>query len=614
MHGMKRIILAGGAVMGLWVCGSAAPNPATLQELKRIGAPRMVAVPPENASRGLMEMPDGEIRHYGFRGSVRGKDEPLEVVYLSSRDCGLSWREVVIKGPSAGAMTRSPWSDGYLTVLCNTGRKHGDEFQSAFDALDKAGFYALRAPAPEGPYTVQAISPHTGFMARQPLPLRSRHRWVQPFQRSATSPLQPGVMLSDDDGATWREVLLPSPPPHKVEWPHLGVRWQNYGCEPTVVELGGGRLWMLIRTSQDCHNESFSNDAGETWSAPAPSRFYATITMPLLFRMKDGRLLAVWNNTTPLPELDHERQPGLNKSEKEGSSEDFFTNRDALHAAVSSDDGVTWRGFRELWLNERRNDGDFRSSDGNGDSLDKSIHQSQALELPECKILLAFGQHPLCRRMIIFDPNWLLATNRVETFAQGLGGWSVQQYLKSLAGNFRGVSGHCAYNRRPGASLVPHPDGLPREVLQVACHPDPRLVSEPEGAVWNFPAWPRGCLKLRIRQPQGSQGAQFCLVDRWFNPVDPVVSRFAQHVLKVDKAGAVNGVPCLKPDAWADLEIRWDEKVAQFRVDAAAWNDLPRVCPTRNGISYLHVQSTATGADQYGVFIEAVAASSEERR
>jgi hypothetical protein len=602
-------MVAGFAVMGACGCGLASPAPETLQALRRIEAPRAVAVPPENASRGLMELPDGEIRHYGFRGSVRGKGEPLEAVYLSSRDCGLNWREVVVKGPSAGAMTRSPWSDGYLTVLCHTGRKLGDEFQSAFGNGDKAGFYALRAPAPEGPYAVTAISPHTGFMARQPLPLRQRHRWVQPIQRRAESPNQPGVMLSDDDGATWREVLLPSPPPHKVEWPHLGVRWQNYGCEPTVVELSSGRLWMLIRTSRDCHYEAFSEDAGETWSAPAPSRFYATITMPLLFRMRGGRILAVWNNTTPLPELDHEQQPGLSKSEKEGASEDFFTNRDALHAAVSSDDGATWRGFRELWLNERRNDGDFRSSGGNGGSLDKSIHQSQALELPEGKVLLAFGQHPLCRRMIIFDPDWLLATNRVETFAQGLGGWSVQQYLKSVAGNFRGVSGHCAYNRRAGATLVPHPDGLPREVLLVARHPDPRLVSDVEGAVWNFPAWPRGSLTLRLRQPAGAQGTQICLVDRWFNPTDPVVARFAQHVLTLDAAGKVNGMSGLKPDAWADLEVRWDEAGAQFRVGGGAWNELPRLCPTRNGISYLHIQSAAAGADPAGVLIEAVVAA-----
>jgi hypothetical protein len=77
-----------------------------------------------------------------------------------------------------------------------------------------------------------------------------------------------------------------------------------------------------------------------------------------------------------LPELNHDAQPGLNQSEREGRSEDFFTNRDVIHAAISADDGRTWRGFRELYLNDRRNDADFRTTGGNAESLDKSIHQS----------------------------------------------------------------------------------------------------------------------------------------------------------------------------------------------------------------------------------------------
>jgi len=32
--------------------------------------------------------------------------------------------------------------------------------------------------------------------------------------------------------------------------------------------------------------------------------------MPLLFRMSDGRLLVVWNNSTPLPELNHDSNRG----------------------------------------------------------------------------------------------------------------------------------------------------------------------------------------------------------------------------------------------------------------------------------------------------------------
>ncbi|MEN6493036.1 MAG: sialidase family protein [Thermoguttaceae bacterium] len=610
---MRWTILVLAAVVGLCSQGSAATDPLTLEALRRIHAPQVVGVPTDNACRGLMVMPDGEIRHYGFRLKEGTKGHATEPVYLSSRDCGLSWREVVIQGETAGSMVRSPWSGDFLTVLCKPAKADRETWQTALNGCDGGGMYVFRSSqGPEGPLEHSLVSRHMGFMARLPLALRERHRWVQPIQRPEANPYHPGVLLSDDDGRTWREVLLPSPPAHRVEWPHEGVRWQNYGCEPTVVELSSGRLWMLVRTSQDCHYESFSDDGGETWTTPAPSRFYATLTMPLLFRMSDGRVLAVWNNSTPLPELNHDTQPGLNRGERDGTWEDVFTNRDALHAAISADDGQTWRGFRELYLNERRNDTDFRSSGGNGLSLDKSIHQSQAVELPEKKILLAFGQHPRCRRLVIFDPDWLLETERKDDFSLGLNGWSVQQYLKSIPGNFRGVSGHCAYNRRAGASLVPHPDGQPREVLQVARHPDPRLLNEAQGAVWNFPAWPRGSLKLRLRMPQGSQGMQICLVDRWFNPIDPVVAHFAQHVLRLDAAGRINTVPSLKPDTWADLEIRWDKDTARFRVSGAAWHPLPRIFPTRNGISYLHLQSAATEADPSGVLIESVSAVAEE--
>lgn len=590
--------------------GFAEPDPETLEALRRIHAPQVVGVPPANACRGLMVMPDGEIRHYGVRHDAHG----ALPVYLSSRDCGLNWREVEVEGDSAAAMVRSPWSGDYLTVLCRTGR-HDESMAAAsiLKSIDGVGLFAVRSSqGPEGTYTHSLAGIHLGFTPRLPLPLRERKRWVQPIQCSVGGPMQPGVLLSDDDGVTWREVLLPSPPPHRIEWPHEGFRWQNYGCEPTVVELSDGKLWMLIRTSQDCHYEAFSEDGGDSWTTPAPSRFYATITMPLLFRMKDGRLLAVWNNTTPLPELNHDKQTGLNASERVGRYEDVFTNRDALHAAISADDGKTWRGFRELYLNDRRNDADFRSSGGNVDSLDKSIHQTQAIELPEGKILLAFGQHPLCRRLIIFDPDWLLENQREDNFSRGLSGWSVQQYMKSVAGNFRGISGHCAYNRRPGAALVPHPDGLPREVLQVARHPDPRLVYEKEGAVWNFPCLQSGSLKMRLRMPEGSHGMQICLVDRWFNPVDPVVAHFSQYVLRLDAKGNINGADGLKSDTWSTLEIRWEGKEARFRIDENDWHDLSQVIPTRNGISYLHLQSVSTEPDPHGVLIESVKAAALE--
>lgn len=210
---MKRTIIALLAVIGFPSVVLAEPDPQTLEALRRIYAPQVVGVPSQNACRGLMLMPDGEIRHYGSRYDTGKKGDAGRPVYISSRDCGLSWREIPIEAGTAGAMVRSPWSGDFLTVLAKTGRpSHGASASAVLRSINGTGLFAVRSSeGPEGPFTHVLAGVHTGFIARQPLPLRSRRRWVQPIQCNVDGPTQPGVLLSDDDGATWREVLLPAP-------------------------------------------------------------------------------------------------------------------------------------------------------------------------------------------------------------------------------------------------------------------------------------------------------------------------------------------------------------------------------------------------------------------
>ena len=571
------------------------PSPFTLERLSRVFAPVVVGVPPANAFRDMMEMPSGEIRHYGYR-LMDGRKTP---VFLSSEDCGFSWTEHPLHSGHPGATVRSPWSGDWITLLDVHDMKR--DLHLADNPFDlPPGLHIFRSKdGPDGPFEAELVTPRGAACPRQPMPLRSRHRWILALQRREDSVNRIYVLRSDDDGRTWSESDVGAPPEHVVAPPHKGVRWQNQGCEPTVVELSDGRLWMLMRTSTDFHWETFSDDGGGTWAPVRPSRFRGTLTMPTFHRLRDGRILLFWCNTTPLPELDHDLQPELNVWERQGLVEDVFTNRDAFHAAISDDDGRTWRGFREVLLNPCRNDADFRTRGGNADSLDKSVHQSQALELPGGKILVSVGQHELSRRFVMFDPAWLLETEHSCDFSSGCDGWSVHLYVRGILGNFKPPAGHCAYNRRPGAQLIPDPEPEkgPREVLQIARIPDPRLVTDRQGAVWNFPALAAGRLDIVLRFPENSQGVRLSLLDHWRNPSDETVADDATYTFAL-VPGA--GIPC---DRWLHFAVEWNVCGAKLSVDGMFIMEsvLHGECP--NGLSYLHLQSLADEADVAGTLV-----------
>ncbi|MBX7211621.1 MAG: glycoside hydrolase [Verrucomicrobiaceae bacterium] len=96
--------------------------------------------------------------------------------------------------------------------------------------------------------------------------------------------------------------------------------------EHSIVELGDGSLWMLIRTPEGVM-ESNSRDSGVTWSPARPSAIRNINSRFCIRRLKSGSLLLVT----------HEPPDGRTRSH--------------LIARISTDDGGTWRGG--LMLDER---------------------------------------------------------------------------------------------------------------------------------------------------------------------------------------------------------------------------------------------------------------------
>ena len=177
------------------------------------------------------------------------------------------------------------------------------------------------------------------------------YRWISHHLEDAE---QDGTQLSysfayfsDDEGGTWQRSanelmirhndveydlvdgkgfrLVEEEPPGLYEY----LEFEKYG-EPVVEELREGRLINMARCRLGTLFMSYSADGGVSWSKPQPSGLAAADAPPTTARLPgSGDLLVIWNQASP-----DEIACGL--------------ARHRLSSAVSSDEGRTWKHFRNL--------------------------------------------------------------------------------------------------------------------------------------------------------------------------------------------------------------------------------------------------------------------------
>jgi len=134
---------------------------------------------------------------------------------------------------------------------------------------------------------------------------------------------------STDDGQTWQASNLID----------LGGQGHHGGVtEPAIIELGDGRVWMLIRTNWGEFWSGYSYDGGRNWRVLQPSGIKASSAPAIMTRLASGRLMLVWNR--PLPE----GKDTWPTSGGDGlwSEVPVSNHREELSIAFSSDDGKSW--------------------------------------------------------------------------------------------------------------------------------------------------------------------------------------------------------------------------------------------------------------------------------
>ena len=540
--------------------------------------PTIVATSPADAGRGLIRISKTEIRHYAGMGKT---------AYLRSTDNGLTWKS-------------DPTPKGWPAAACSTLTKEAPSIHRLPNSKEFLLVPSYKKPplvstgGIDGTWAV-AGTPNLAGIRHHILPIRGGKRILVPSHVGGV-----WTWWSDDNGKTWNQSNKVQVPAHKPGGIHKGTRWNHGAAEPTVVELKDGRLWMLIRCAQDQHWETFSKDGGETWSKPRASRFWGTITMPNFYRLSDGRLLLSWSNTTPLAEL----------ATATGRGEDVFTNRIAQHLAISEDDGKTWAGFREVLLDPNRNSTIYALG---GSGNDRGVQQSEIVQLDDNRILMSIGQNSLSRRLVIVDLRWLVETGRTWTATDGLDSWTSFHYIDRILG-------HCQYCRMP-AGIIQTVAGNRALVLSridekqaidtwlgmlkmdhystwkraFGRSKPPRVVDPRDGATWNFPAAHSGSVTMEFMLPKGSQGATLYLADRWFNPEDRHIGKFAFASIPLTPK-------TIKPGKLHTLTIRWAISSAKTRRTVCTAQlesgqiihlDMPTANIPQNGVGYVMIRSAA---------------------
>jgi len=265
---------------------------------------------------------DGETRdgegHWNFALLVRSDDD------------GRNWSQplLVIDPPGlVRAFDSNLWVDprGRLWLF----------WAQSFRQWDgRGGVWAIRCDRPAAE-SLQWTEPRRlcdGIMMNKPM-VRSDEAWLLPMAvwsrpswredmadpREDMAQLQfSNVVVSNDNGESF-SVLGGADVPDRTADEHM------------VVELGDGRLWMLVRTRYGI-GESFSADGGRTWTPGRDSGLGGVNSRFYLTRLLSGNLLLV--NHLPPPE-------GAGGEQKRGR----------LTALLSEDDGQTWP--HQLSLDDR---------------------------------------------------------------------------------------------------------------------------------------------------------------------------------------------------------------------------------------------------------------------
>ena len=268
----------------------------------------------------LLELPNGDLLCVWFAGSFEGNADVHIVCSRLEKDSG-AWTEPVdVSGdPERSEQNPSlfygPDGAAWCMYTAQLDRQAGKD-NMQFTAVVRCQ-KSTDGGRTWGPY--ETVFPEEGTFCRQPIQVLSNGRWI--FSNWLCTDSAEGLSgdptafrISDDQGKTWRTVMMPESHGH---------------VHANVVELEPGHLVAFMRNREAYRiHRSESFDYGETWSEPKPTPLPNNNSSISAIKLQSGRVAIAYNPTcTPDPQPGKAAWPGL---------------RCPVAVALSEDGGLTF--------------------------------------------------------------------------------------------------------------------------------------------------------------------------------------------------------------------------------------------------------------------------------
>ncbi|KAA0118125.1 exo-alpha-sialidase [Mycolicibacterium sp. P9-22] len=313
---------------------------------------RETLLPPphiQNHAANLTVLPDRSLACVWFSGTQEGVAD-ISVWFSRLAPGGTAWTDPVQMSDDGTRSEQNPVlhvRDGGEIWLLWTSQHAGNQDTARVQRRISHDGGTTWGPM----HTMLAETPQAGVFIRQPLAVLPTGRLLLPIFYCVRTPGEKwvgnhdysAVMISDDAGSTWREVVVP----------------ESAGCvHMNIGRLSDGTLIALFRSRwADFIYRSVSTDDGDSWSEPQPTELPNNNSSIQFVVLSDDRMALVYNHSSAadatarrLSLYDEIDDDGLAENaaaepvafDTGGRTAFWGAPRAPMALAISTDAGLTW--------------------------------------------------------------------------------------------------------------------------------------------------------------------------------------------------------------------------------------------------------------------------------